>query len=44
MTREIAAASDDVSREAICGVRKNVWLPELEPKNPLKLLYYLAFI
>src|SRR6267142_2161041 len=42
--REIAAASDDVSREAICGVRKNVWLPGLEPKNSLKLLYYLVFI
>jgi len=44
MTGEIAAASDDVSREAICGVRKNVWLPGLKPKNSLKLLYYLVFI
>jgi hypothetical protein len=43
MANEIAAASDDASREATCGVRKNVWLPGLDPKNYIKTLYFRMF-
>jgi hypothetical protein len=46
MMREIAAASDDGWREAICGVRPQECLAprELDSKNPIKTLYLPTFL